>query len=226
MLPKIHQVHRPHPAFIFPALMGFPSPIQADGSHTQAVSSMSTVLTHPRGFSYMPAPSLHTFPRIPHTTKLQKIRPQIQRDLRYSLHKPSAGQVQQMLQTCEVGGAVTSCMRIPARTVMRTLSWARVRPWSYLHGYARIFTAMVMRIPARPWRKPIRRDQRTAQQIPNQPCQANTLKLRNASTNLQSNCYSKRLGGMGNDDAATPATPRGLLLHVIVGPDGPTIWHA
>ena len=101
--------------------------------------------------------------------------------------KPSAGQVQQMLQTCEVGGAVTSCMRIPARTVMRTLSWARVRPWSYLHGYARIFTAMVMRIPARPWRKPIRRDQRTAQQIPNQPCQANTLKLRNASTNLQSN---------------------------------------
>ena len=66
----------------------------------------------------------------------------------------------------------------PARTVMRTLSWARARPWSYLHGYARIFTAMVMRISARPWRKPIRRDQRTAQQIPNQPCLTNTLNLR------------------------------------------------
>ena len=88
----------------------------------------------------------------------------------------------------------------------------------YIHGHAhgQAHTCTVthahaftgMRISARPWRKPIRRDQRTAQQIPNQPCQADTLKLRNASANLQSNCYSKPLGGMGDDDAATPATPR------------------
>ena len=47
------------------------------------------------------------------------------------LCKPSAGQFQQMLQTCDWGGVPSP----PARTVMRTLSWARARPWSYLHGY-------------------------------------------------------------------------------------------
>ena len=65
MLPKIHQVHRPHPAFIFPALMGFPFPIQAGGFHTQAAPSMSAVPTYPRGFLHMLAPFSHTFPRLP-----------------------------------------------------------------------------------------------------------------------------------------------------------------
>ena len=106
-------------------------------------------------------------------------------------------------------------MRAPSRA--RSLTRASSRPCSHLHAHT--FTGM--RISARPRRKPIRRDQRTAQQIPNQPCQANTLKLRNASTNLQSNCYSKPLGGMGDDDAATPATPATsggvLLLHMLSG---------
>ena len=84
ILPKIHKVHRPHPGFTFLAFMGFLFPIQADGSHTQAASSMSTVLTHPRGFPHMPDPFPHTFPRIPHiAAKLQKIRLQIQRDQRH-----------------------------------------------------------------------------------------------------------------------------------------------
>ena len=137
MLPKVHQVHRPHPAFIFPALMGFPSHIQADGSHTQAVSSMSTVLTHPRGFSYMPAPSLHTFPRIPHTTKLQKIRPQIQRDLLHIFANQAPAKSSKYHMPATGGGAGTY-----ARARPRACTRISVQ-WSYLHGHARAFTAMV-----------------------------------------------------------------------------------
>ena len=88
-LPKIRKVRRPHPGFIFLAFMGFPFPIQTDGSHTQAASSMLTVITHPRGFPHTPAPFPHTFPRLPHTTtKLQKSRHWFQRDQRFRLSKP------------------------------------------------------------------------------------------------------------------------------------------
>ena len=144
MLPKIHQVHRPHPAFIFPALMGFPSPIQADGSHTQAVSSMSTVLTHPRGFSYMPAPFLHTFPRISHTTKLQKIRLQIQRDLRHIFANQAPASSSKSNMPATGGGAGTTCAHVftGTRTVMHayhghTFTGMRApsRVCVHLHGH-------------------------------------------------------------------------------------------
>ena len=65
ILPKIRQVRRPHPDFIFLAFMGFSFPIQAGGFHTQAAPSMSAVHTHPRGFPHMQAPFPHTFPRLP-----------------------------------------------------------------------------------------------------------------------------------------------------------------
>ena len=65
MLPKIHKVRRPHPAFISLAFMGFPFPIQAGGLHTQAAPPMSAVPTYPRDFPHMPAPFSHTFPRLP-----------------------------------------------------------------------------------------------------------------------------------------------------------------
>ena len=69
ILSKIRKVRRPHPAFIFPAFMGFPLPIQAGG------------LPYTSGAFHMQVPFPHTLPRLPHTTsKLQKSRHWFQRD--------------------------------------------------------------------------------------------------------------------------------------------------
>ena len=54
-------------------------------------------------------------------------------------HRPSPANATDL----RLGGAVTSCMCMLIRTYghghactgMRTLSWARARPWSYLHGH-------------------------------------------------------------------------------------------
>ena len=149
-------------------------------------------------------PRYHTFPQLPHTvTKLQKSRHWFRRDQRVQFHKSQptlSANIQNLrYNPANQAPAKSSKSHMPATGGGVQSPPACTAMVIYIHGYAHgqahTFTCTVthahtftgMRISARLWRKPARRDQRTAQQIPNQPCQANTLKLRNASTNLQSN---------------------------------------
>ena len=130
-------------------------------------------------------------------------------------------------------------------------AYLHVRPWSYLHGGMRVssrawsLTCTAMVILARVCahlhgytctamaRKPTRRDQRPAPQIPNQPRQANTLNLRYTSRQIQAsnpthpNSNVQRLGGMGVNDgvdaAATSTTTTGGGCTYAIGPKGPMI---
>ena len=120
-------------------------------------------------------PRYHTFPRLPHTvTKLQKSRHWFRRDQRVLPHKsqptpsskhpepalqsskPSAGQVQQMLQTCEVGCTVTSCTyghgHIHSRVCARPSAYLYMHGHSraHLHRHAHICTAMAQANSTRP----------------------------------------------------------------------------
>ena len=117
-------------------------------------------------------------------------------------------------------------MRTPSWSLARTVKAMHTRPCSHLHAHT--FTGM--RISARPWRKPIRRDQRTAQQIPNQPCLTNTLNLRYSPADQSSiqptqNAWGawatttlRRLRRQGGQHACVIG-PKGPI---VVGPDGPT----
>ena len=122
--------------------------------HTWATSPYGIAVSP---YNHTPDAFPHTFSADPpYDPQALKIRLQIRRDQRVQFHKSQptlpaniqnlrynpANQAPAKSSKCYRpatggGGAVTSCtgMRIPARTVMRTLSWARVRPWSYLHGY-------------------------------------------------------------------------------------------
>ena len=94
--------------------------------------------------------------------------------------------------------------------VTRSLSRARARPWSYIHGYAQAS-------PTRP--------AYGSHKSSSNPAHSNVLRLRNASADLQSNCYSKRLGGMGvNGDCGVDVDDRGGRCCLCsIGPKGPII---
>ena len=120
--------------------------------HTWATSPYGIAVSP---YNHTPDAFPHTFSADPpYDPQALKIRLQIRRDQRVQFHKsqptlsskhtepalqsskPSAGQVQQMLQTCDWGAPSP-----PVRKAMVIYSWARVRPWSCAHGHSH----------ARPW---------------------------------------------------------------------------
>ena len=113
---------------------------------------------------------------------------------------------------------------MPARGVAPALlERAPSRPWSrfhvHAHGHGRIPTA---RFHADP-RARLRRDQRPAPQIPNQPRQANTLNLRYlpgrpGANPTHPNSNVQRLGGMGVRARRRLASRRGDGVDIAVGP--------
>ena len=118
-------------------------------------------------------------------------------------------------------------MRIPARTAM--VMHARACAHLHGHGHARTFkgTRTAMFIPLRVMRTATlsTRPASGLSRSSANPVHSNTLKLRNASTNLQSNQYSKHLGGMGVsvDDGVDDDDDRGGgIARVFVRPEGRT----
>ena len=119
--------------------MCFPAPYTRAASHTQAAPSMSTILTHPRGFPRVLAPFSHTFPRLPHTvTKLQKPRHWFRQDQRSGPANPQPA-----------GPTNPQNLRIQSPQISNQPARKFPNPRLHLHGHGSLI------------RKPTRRDQRT-----------------------------------------------------------------
>ena len=176
-------------------------------------------------------PRYHTFPQLPHTvTKLQKSRHWFRRDQRVQFHKsqptptskhpgpalhlrkPSAGQVQQMLQTCDWGcrhllhgyahtarTAMVMHARVCAHFHGHAHGHGHARTVTHMHGHSHTFTGMCTATSTSGHAS----DETSVRltQIKRQPVYSNALRLRNISADLRVQpAYSKRLGGMGVND--------------------------
>ena len=176
--------------------------------------------------------------RFKQITRLQspqtRRRPVPANHMRYLYSKSHANQVTQILQTCDWGRRHL----LHAHICTCGHGHPRARPMSCAHGQGHTFTGMC--IPSRAYlhghgaqaNPPRPASGATDYQpiLPNrcpgpafpvhadpriQPACSNILKLRNGSrgSTIQP-AYSKALGGMGVDDAATPATSGGASTFV------------
>ena len=201
---KTRKVHRPPSVSIFCFSCNFCSPSGLVAFHTPAPFPIRFGRSPQVG--HLPI----RFPRIRHTIhKLQRIRPQTRRDQRVQFHRSPTNPVKQTSRTCVTiqqiknqpvpanatdlrlgGGAVTSC--------------AHVHCHAHGHGHARTFkgTRTAKRTPSRAYLHGHDFDETSgsgSRGSSANPAHSNVLRLRNTSADLQSNCYSKHLGGMGDD---------------------------
>ena len=144
ILPKIRKVRRPPPASIFWFFMRFWLPIQADGPHAQAAPHAHQP---PSGNSQKAAK-----PASPHLADPHAPRIPIRATFPHVSTAPPCN-----LQAPKIPTLVSIRPTFPAPQVPnqpgptnsptpRARPWACTRisvPWSYLHGHARAFTAMV-----------------------------------------------------------------------------------
>ena len=144
ILPKIRKVRRPPPASIFWFFMRFWLPIQADGPHAQAA---------PHAHQPPSSNSQKTAkPASPHLADPHAPRIPIRATFPHVSTAPPCN-----LQAPKIPTLVSIRPTFPAPQVPnqpgptnsptpRARPWACTRisvPWSYLHGHARAFTAMV-----------------------------------------------------------------------------------
>ena len=144
ILPKIRKVRRPPPASIFWFFMRFWLPIQADGPHAQAAPHAHQP---PSGNSQKTAKSASPHLADPHAPRIP-----IRATFPHVSTAPPCN-----LQAPKIPTLVSIRPTFPAPQVPnqpgptnsptpRARPWACTRisvPWSYLHGHARAFTAMV-----------------------------------------------------------------------------------